>query len=136
MTVQPIDSWYPLGRWTLSETSMGASVHTRHVPEGEAGGYYLYDWGYGDGRIILTELVKGTTKYQRLHGQRSFYAEIDSITVDPALVRGKSIPESQEAAARLIFADMQRRFGGIAEWITYDTFGKPVWFHGRVIGES
>jgi hypothetical protein len=123
---------YPMARWELWETSMGAGVHTRRVPEGEGGGYYRYEWGYGDSHIVLVELVQGTTKAQRENGVRARYAELDRIKVDPDAVRDKARGDTQEVVARMIFADMKERFARIAEWIPYDSFGKRVWFHDRV----
>ncbi|MER6605719.1 hypothetical protein ABT282_07335 [Streptomyces sp. NPDC000927] len=121
---------YPMARWSLSDVSVGASVWTRKVPEGEGGGYYLYAWGRGSDLITLKELVQGTTKKERRwpEGKRSMYVTLDEIPVRES-VQGEEI-----GVARIIYADMRNRFGGISEWVTYGNDGKPVWFHDEVTG--
>lgn len=126
---------YPMARWSVSPGSVGASVWTRKLAEGEGGGYYLYRWGRNTNTIVVEELVQGTTKDERQWpvNKRSMYVQVGVISAPDGVheldQRGQEIE-----VARIVFADMQDRFGEIAEWITYDTFGNPVWFHTEVVG--
>lgn len=126
---------YPKARWSVSEGSVGASVWTRQIPEGSGGGYYLYEWARGDLSITVQELVEGTTMLERQWpvSKRSSYAELRRIEV-PAEVLDADARAQEEAVARLIFADMQKRFEEIQEWITYGSDGQPIWFHETVTG--
>ncbi|MCP9209552.1 hypothetical protein [Streptomyces cucumeris] len=127
---------YPMGRWSPSDTSIGAMVWTRHVPEGEGGGYYLYSWQRGALQATVEELIEGTTKREReQQGKRSRYVQVDSVSI-PAEVAALDKAGQELGVARMLYADMRERFGGIAEWVTYDTAGRPVWFHDRVINEG
>lgn len=128
---------YPLGRWSPTDTTVGASVWTRKLEEGKGGGYYLYEWKRAHAVIVLTELVEGTTREERQFpiGSRSVYAHLADIPV-PGPVRKVNARLQDIGVARLIFADMRERFGGIAEWITYDNAGKRVWFHDKITTEG
>jgi hypothetical protein len=122
---------YPLGRWSLSDTSVGASVWTKEVPEGEGGGYYLYTWKRGADAVTVEELVEGTTKQERGRDKRSEYVHVGEIPVPPM---DSTRRDRDLAVARLIYKDMGDRFDSIAEWIPYGTDGRPVWFHDTVTG--
>ena len=126
---------YPLGRWFVNDTSVGASIHTRKIPEGEGGGYYLYGWKRGAPQITVDELVEGTTREERRDGARSAYATLESIPV-PEELHGQDARQQELSVARLIHAAMIKRFGAIAEWITYGSDGRPVWFHTEVVQEK
>lgn len=128
-------SRYPKARWSTGETSMGASVWTRQIPEASGGGYYLYEWARGAASIAVRELLQAATKEERQWpvGKRSTYAELDHIAV-PAEVLRADVREQEETIARLIYADMQERFEEIQEWITYGSDGQPIWFHETVTG--
>ncbi len=124
-------SKYPMARWSLSETRVGASVWTRKLGAGQGGGYYLYEWQRGASALVLRELVEGTTREERQFpvNKRSVYVDLAVIHVSEGIGNGGA--ESQESGvARLIHTDITERFGPIAEWITYDNSGRPVWFHG------
>lgn len=126
---------YPLARWSVGPASMGASVHTQKVSGNGGGGYYLYEWKRGAESVTLRELVQSVSKEERQWpiGKQSVYADTASVPV-PASVLTLDREDQEIAVARLIYADMQERFGEIAEWITYDIGGNPVWFHKEVTG--
>ena len=124
-------SEYPKARWSPGDTSTGASVWTRAVPEGGGGGYYLYRWQRGSDVITLEELVTGTTQQERARGERSVYALLTSIPV-PDAVREADARGQEVGTARLMYADMTERFGVPSSWIPYDGYGKPVWFHEEI----
>lgn len=124
---------YPLGRWSLQNGRVAASIHTREIPEGEGGGYYLYEYSCGDPRVLIQELAEGTTQDQRRNGKRSTYVVVGYITV-PGAVREMANRKQELPVARLIYADMRERFGSVAVWIPYGNDGRPVWFHKEVTG--
>ena len=126
---------YPLGRWSPDDTSIGASVWKREIPEGEGGGYYLYKWQRGASVLTVEELVEGVTKRERHRGERSRYVQVGSIPIPPE-VAALDRAGQELGVARIMYADMRKRFGGIAEWITYDNAGRAVWFHDKVIAEG
>lgn len=126
-------SSYPKARWSVGPTALGASVWTQQVPEGGGGGYYLYKWERGANSVTVEELAQGATKEERRQGGRSVYAGVGSIPV-PASVNTLDKQRQEIEVARIIYADMRETFGEIADWITYDTFGNPVWFHKEVTG--
>lgn len=130
-------SEYPMARWLPTDTSVGASLWTRELKEGEGGGYYLYDWKRGVSVITLRELVEGTTRAERQFpiGKRSGYVHLGDIPV-PEPVRNAVARLQDIGVARIIVADMTERFGKVAEWITYDNAGKPVWFHDKIMEEG
>lgn len=125
-----------MGRWSPSDIKVGAMVWTRRLSEGEGGGYYLYSWQRGARQATVEELVEGTTKLEReQQGKRSRYVTVGSVSISAEVAaldkRGQEL-----GVARLLYADMRERFGGITEWITHDNFGRPVWFHHKVISEG
>lgn len=126
-------SGYPKARWSVSGKSVGASVWTRRLKEGEGGGYYLYVWKRGAETVELTERVQGTTQDERQWpvNKRSVYVACGTLSVPPA-ARERDVRDQERAVATLIYADMRKRFGEIAEWIPYDNSGKAVWFHKEV----
>lgn len=128
-------SKYPLARWSPGTDTFGASVWTRKVPEGEGGGYFLYTWKQGADSIAIEELAKGTTQDERRRGARSVYVHTGDLPVPEAVRLLDSRREQDREVARIIYADMQQRFGEVAEWITYDTSGNSVWFHEEVTGK-
>lgn len=128
-------SGYPMARWWVSPTSLGASVWTKKIERGGGGGYYLYGWECGSPLVTVEELLEAATteELKRPVAKRSTYVQVGTVAV-PRAVHELEWQGQEIEIARLIFADARERFGEIAEWITYDNLGKPVWFHSEVVG--
>jgi len=130
---------YPLGRWSVGEKTVGASVWTRKLDNraGEGGGYYLYTWERSSLVVTVEELTSAADPERRQfpYGEKSAYTTIDTIAV-PADIRDQNETGRELYIGQLIFADMTKRFGPMAEWIDYDGGGKKVWFHEQVTGAN
>lgn len=126
---------YPLGRWSVNLTSVGASVWIKKISEGKGGGYYLYEWVRGADRITVRELLEGTTQDERRDGKRSVYVSLEPVPV-PEELHGWDQHQQELGVARLIHTGMIERFGAIAEWIPYGSDGSPVWFHDEIMQEN
>lgn len=122
---------YPLARWSVGEKTVGLGVWTRQVPEGSGGGYYMYRWDRSSDVITLKELAEGTTQAERQWGKESVYVTLRTLPVPGSVLELDGRAQEAEVA-RILYADARERFDGIVEWITYDTFGNPVWFHDEV----
>ena len=126
---------HPMARWSVRDKNVGASVWTREIPNepGEGGGYYLYTWDRTSRVFAVEELTEMVSKRDLARGERSKYVTLEEIPV-PDAVREADARGQELGIGRLIHADMVKRFGEIKEWITYDSFGNPVWFHDEVTG--
>lgn len=126
---------YPKARWSVTETTVGASVWARKLDDraGEGGGYYRYTWDRGSLQIRVEEMLSaaGSAQRQFPYGERSAYQEVGSIDV-PADIWEQNETGRELYIGQLIFADMRERFGEIAEWIDYGNDGKKIWFHSTV----